>query len=98
LVVEMDTTDGTLVWTAFDCDGRSFEYAVLRVRRKERPKNWPAHKPSPGRSAPEVLVMVRNAGDEKPSAGMVLPDGTGVTVKHARDAARMFWGTLTGQQ
>lgn len=93
----MTTDDAHPTWTPFDCDDQSFEYLVVHARGTLRPAGWPAHKPSPDRSVPQITVIVRNPGDDT-GLGMIYPDGTNVTVEHARATARMFWETLTGKQ
>ena len=80
-------------WTAFECDGRSLEYAALATESKTRPKGWPANKPSPAPWEPIVLVMVRKP-TAKTGPAMVYPEGTVVTVEHAVETARRFWADL----
>jgi|HubBroStandDraft_1064217.scaffolds.fasta_scaffold128795_2 hypothetical protein len=77
------------VWTPFECDGHSLEYAVVDARQRTRSENRPSHKRSPGASVPVVLVAVRKAGTETGPA-MVYPEGTVVTIDHAIETARFF--------
>ena len=84
-----------LAWTPFECDGRTFEYATMPAKQGTRPAGWPAHKPSPRRAVPVILVLVRRVGD-KTSAAMVYPDGTVITTEHVLETARLFWAQLTG--
>lgn len=92
-----ETKPETMTWTPFECDGRTFEYAVVRSKHKVRPPGWPSHEASPGPWVPDVAVMVRKPGDESgaATAAIVFPKGTEITVDHALDVARMFWTTLT---
>jgi hypothetical protein len=81
-------------WTTFECDGRSFEYQVVRSRQKIRPAGWPAHKASPGRWEPVLMVIVRRPGDEIGPA-MVFPEGTAITTSHAVEVVRLFGEELS---
>ena len=74
-------------------DGRALEYAVIRSRHKTRPKGWPAHKASPGPWVTDMMVVVRNIGEESGPA-MVLPAETAITTEHAVEVARRFWADL----
>lgn len=85
--------EGPITWTAFECDGRALEYAVIRSKQKTRPKGWPAHKPAPGPWVPDVMVVVRNIGEQNGPA-MVFPAETEITTEHAVEAARLFWADL----
>jgi hypothetical protein len=82
-------------WTPFECDGRWFEYLAMPTRQGARPAGWLAHKASPARSVPAVLVVVRNPGAAT-GPGVVYPDGTAITTEHALETARRFWADLTG--
>lgn len=83
-----------VVWTAFECDGRTFEFAVIASKQKTRPAGWPNHKASPRPRVPVVLVVVRKPGKET-GPGMVYPQGTPITVEHAVETAHVFWADLT---
>ena len=80
-------------WTPFECDGLALEYAAIPARHKNRPARWPAHKPSPGPSVSIVMVMVRRPGNET-GPGIAYPGGTVITIEHAIETARRFWGDL----
>jgi hypothetical protein len=80
-------------WTAFECDGHVFEYAVMPAKTGWRPAGWPHHKPSPGRMKPVVLVVVRKLGDETGPATWYA-EGTSITVDDAVATARHFWEYL----
>jgi hypothetical protein len=90
----------TAAWLPFECDGRALEYLAVPTRTKSRPADWPAHEPFPGQWVPVVLVAVREReregdraacanGASAPSVGLLLREGTVVTVAHAIEAARM---------
>jgi hypothetical protein len=83
------------MWTAFECDGRAFEYRVMTAAHQTRSRGWPNHKPSANRPEPVVLVVVRNPGGAENGPAMVFPEGTVITTEHAIETARMFWAVLT---
>ena len=80
-------------WTPFECDGLELEYAAIPTTHRDRPAGWPAHKASPGRPVPIVLVVVRRCGDET-GPGIAYPAGTVITSEHAIATARRFWRDL----
>ncbi len=83
-----------VAWSPFDCDGRALEYLAVPTRTMSRPIDWPAHEPFPGQWFPVILVAVRERGARSnetgaASVGLILPEGTVVTLEHALRAARL---------
>ena len=89
-----DEIDEIPEWISFQCDGRTFEYLVMRGHEKISPPGWPSHKASPGPLTPIIQVVVRNPVTQD-SIGMTLPDDAVVTIEHAIEAARRGWDRLT---
>jgi len=91
---ELRSCRAPVAWTAFECDGRALEYLAFEGKENVRPRDWPAHEPSPTPWLSVIIVIVRNPGNGK-SSGITFPLGTVVTVDHAIEAARDMWPQLT---